>query len=68
MTLRNSMIEPGQPCVMMSGRASVCCERTWRRWMPRPSMMVRNCGSAFSRVSVARQSYLSAQYPERSLR
>ncbi len=50
------MIEPGQPCVMMSGRASVCWERTCRKWMPSPSIGVRNCGSAFSRVSVARQS------------
>ncbi len=56
MTLRNSMIEPGQPCVMMSGRASACWERTCRKWMLRPSIGVRNCGSAFSRVSVARQS------------
>jgi hypothetical protein len=61
MTFKNSMTEPGQPCVMTRGRASACGERTWRKWMPSPSITVRNCGNAFSRVSVARQSYRSAQ-------
>ena len=28
-----SMIEPGQPCVTMSGSASSCWERTWMKWM-----------------------------------
>ena len=26
-----SMIEPGQPCVTMSGSASSCFERTWMK-------------------------------------
>jgi hypothetical protein len=50
------MIEPGQPWVMISGRASGCGERTWTKWIPSPSISVRNWGSAFSRASVARQS------------
>src|SRR4029450_4355929 len=68
MTLRNSMIEPGQPCVMMSGRASACGERTCRKWMPSPSITVRTCGSVFILVSVARQSYCSRQYRHSSIR
>ena len=43
------MTEPGQPCVMISGNASSCCERTWMKWMSTPSISVVNCGSAFSR-------------------
>ena len=51
-----SMIEPGQPWVTMSGSASACWERTWRKWMSRPSISVMNCGSAFSLASHLRQS------------
>ena len=56
-TFRNSTIEPGQPWVMTSGRASSCGDRTWRRWIASPSITGRSCGTAFSRRSVARQSY-----------
>jgi hypothetical protein len=56
-----SMIEPGQPWVTISGRASACGERTWRRWMSRPSISVVNCGSAFSLASTLRQSWVVAQ-------
>jgi hypothetical protein len=50
------MTEPGQPCVMISGNAFSCFDRTWMRWMSVPSISVVNCGSALSFVSVARQS------------
>ena len=45
------MIEPGQPCVMISGNASGCGDLAWMKWMSRPSISVRNCGNAFSLVS-----------------
>jgi hypothetical protein len=61
MTLRNSTTEPGQPWVSRRGSAPECGERMWRKWMPTPSIVVRNCGSAFRRRSVPRQSYSSAQ-------
>lgn len=50
------MIEPGHPCVMISGIASSCFERTWMTWMSSPSMWVTNIGNAFSRASHLRQS------------
>ncbi len=56
MTFWNSTIEPGQPCVITSGNAFACGERTWMKWMPTPSMVVRNCGKRFSSFSRARQS------------
>ncbi len=31
-----SMIEPGQPCVTISGKAFWCFERTWMKWMSDP--------------------------------
>jgi hypothetical protein len=52
----SSTTEPGQPCVMISGSASSCRERTWMKWILTPSISVVNCGSAFSRASHARQS------------
>ena len=55
------MTEPGQPWVMISGSASSCGDRTWRKWMSTPSISVVNCGSAFSRASTRRQSYSVAQ-------
>ena len=51
-----SMIEPGHPWVITSGRAPACGERTWTKWMSRPSISATNCGSAFSLASQARQS------------
>jgi hypothetical protein len=56
MTPSISMIEPGQPCVMISGSASACGDRTWMKWMSSPSISVVNCGNAFSLASHARQS------------
>jgi hypothetical protein len=56
MTFSCSMIEPGQPCVTISGSASSCWERTWMKWMSSPSISVMNCGSALSFASHARQS------------
>ncbi len=50
------MTEPGQPCVMISGSASSCCDRTWMKWISTPSISVVNCGSAFSFASHLRQS------------
>ncbi len=60
-TLSNSTIEPGHPWVRTSGRAPSCGDRTWMKWMPSPSISVRNWGSRLRRASVARQSYSSAQ-------
>ena len=51
-----SMIEPGQPCVTMSGSASSCWERTWMKWMSSPSISVMKCGRALSFASHVRQS------------
>jgi hypothetical protein len=35
-----SITEPGQPCVMISGRAPSCSDLTWMKWMSSPSMFV----------------------------
>ncbi len=51
-----SMIEPGHPCVTISGSASSCWERTWMKWMSSPSISVMNCGRALSFASHGRQS------------
>ena len=51
-----SMIEPGHPCVTISGSASSCWERTWMKWMSSPSISVMKCGRAFSFASHLRQS------------
>ena len=51
-----SMIEPGQPCVTMSGSASSCRERTWMKWMSSPSISVRKFGRLFSLASHRLQS------------
>src|SRR5262245_16697462 len=59
--LELSMIEPGQPCVTISGSASSRFERTWMKWMSSPSISVMNCGRALSFASHARQSYSVAQ-------
>ena len=47
---------PGQPWVRISGKASGRGERAWRKWIRSPSISVMNCGAAFNRRSVARQS------------
>ena len=46
--LSSSMTDPGQPCVMISGRAPSWFDLTWMKWMSRPSISVMNCGRAFS--------------------
>jgi hypothetical protein len=56
MIFSSSTIEPGHPCVTMSGIALGCLERTWMKWMSSPSILVVNCGNAFSRASHLRQS------------
>jgi len=56
MTSSSSTIEPGQPCVMISGRAFSCGDFTWMKWISSPSISVLNCGSAFSSASKLRQS------------
>ena len=52
----NSTTDPGQPWVITMGRASSCGERAWRKWMPNPSMAVRNWGKALNRASAAAKS------------
>ena len=47
----NSITEPGQPWVMISGSAFSCSDLTWMKWTSTPSISVTNCGSAFSRAS-----------------
>ena len=47
----SSITEPGQPCVMISGNASSCDERTWMKWMSTPSISVMNWGNAFNLAS-----------------
>jgi hypothetical protein len=56
-----SMTEPGQPCQTISGSAAGWTDRTWMKWISSPSMVVVNCGSAFSLASHPRQSYPVAQ-------
>ena len=56
MSLICSNTEPGHPCVMISGSAFGWGERTWMKWMSTPSILVLNCGKAFSFVSAFRQS------------
>ena len=55
-TFTNSRNEPGQPWVMISGSASACGERTWKKWISSPSISVMNWGSAFNSASSSRQS------------
>ena len=62
MTFSCSMIEPGQPWVMITGSALACRERTWMKWMSTPSISVTKFGSAFSRASQGRQSYWEPQW------
>ena len=50
------MTEPGQPCVMISGNESACCDFTWMKWMSSPSISVLKFGSAFSFAWHAAQS------------
>ena len=57
MTSRNSATDPGHPWVSSSGRASGSGERTCRKWMSCPSMVVTNCGHSLRRASCLRQSY-----------
>ena len=61
MVSSSSMIEPGQPWVMISGNAFSCRERTWMKWMSTPSISVLKFGNAFSLAWHARQLYLVVQ-------
>jgi hypothetical protein len=61
MSLSCSMIEPGQPWVTISGRASWWGERRWRKWSSRPSISVRNWGRVLRVASTVRQSWALAQ-------
>jgi hypothetical protein len=61
MTFSISMIEPGEPCVMISGKASSSCDSTWMKWMSRPSISVMNCGNSFSLASTRPKSESVAQ-------
>jgi len=50
-------VEPGQLCVMSSGRASrVCGEQMRANRMSSLSISVTNCGTALSLASILRQS------------
>ena len=40
MTFSCSMIDPGQPWVMITGSALGCFDFTWMKWMSSPSMLV----------------------------
>jgi hypothetical protein len=55
-TSSSSMIEPGQPWVMTSGKASWCRDLTWMNCTSSPSSSVVNWGRAFSFFSQRRQS------------
>jgi hypothetical protein len=55
MTSSSSITDPGQPCVMISGIAFGCGDVTWMKWMSTPSILVTNCGKAFSFASAFRQ-------------
>ncbi|MNN89234.1 hypothetical protein D3C81_2070180 [compost metagenome] len=62
MTFINSITEPGQPCAISSGKAFSCFERTWMKWISRPSIWVMKFGTAFIFDSMTRQSYRVAQW------
>ena len=68
MMSRNSTIEPGQPCVTISGSASGSGERTWSECTRAPSISVRKWSNTLSRASARRQSYSSRQYATSSAR
>ena len=55
-SFRNSTIEPGHPCVRISGIASGFLDLTWMKWMSSPSISVRNWGKRLSSDSKRRQS------------
>lgn len=50
------MAEPGQPRAISHGMASGSGDRTYRKWMSRPSMVVLNCPKSFNIDSQRRQS------------
>jgi hypothetical protein len=66
--LRNSTTELGYPWLMISGSAPGSGERTCRKWMFWPSMVVVNCGYSLSFASHWRRSYPFCQYSLSSLR
>jgi len=57
----NSTNEPGQPCVMSSGKAFGSFDLRWMKWIVSPSIVVVNWSNPFSFRSWARQSNVSRQ-------
>src|SRR5215204_3785986 len=68
MMLRNSTTELGYPWLIISGSAPGSGDRTCRKWMFWPSMVVVNCAYSLSFASHWRQLYPSCQYSVSSLR
>ncbi len=56
------MIEPGQPCVTMTGSAFGGFERTWMKGMSNPSIVVMNWGKASSRASSVRSCWVPSRW------
>ena len=54
--LTKLMVTPTPRSALITGKAFACFERTRMKWMSTPSMLVMNCGRAFSRASTFRQS------------
>src|ERR1700730_18465760 len=50
-TSKNSMTDPGHPCVKISGTALEFGDFTCKKCIPRPSIIVRDCPSELSRAS-----------------
>ena len=61
-SLRNSTIGHGHPCVKIRGIASGFLDLTWMKWISSPSIVVRNWGKRLSSDSNRRQSYSRSQY------
>ena len=57
----NSTIDPGQPCVMINGRAVGSGLGACIKWMPRPPIVVTPWVKEFSFDSKRPQSYSPAQ-------
>src|SRR5215217_9678197 len=66
--VRNSTTELGYPWLMIRGSTPGSGERTCRKWMSWPSMVVVYCGYSLSFASHWRQSYPFCQYSASSLR
>ena len=60
MTFNCSMIEPGQPWVMMIGSGLGCFDFTWMKCMSSPSTSVRVAIISFSKGTVSARLYLKS--------